>query len=259
MLKLKFIERGSYFNVEEGNNSAYYKEGESFILFDCGCTIFSKIKYYKLLEGVKNVYVFITHLHDDHVGSLGSFILYCYYGLGIKPKIYFKQKETIRGFLAYGGAVDGNTYEYMNSTSIDELNITVTAVETSHYEYYKPIEGQFFASMDDEVEVENFFKCYGYYIVRKNDDTHSDSTYYSGDTNYIPKPVVSGIMSLSSSLLYTDTCLPDYEGNGHMSLKRLCNIFPPEFRKQVYCMHLDSDELKEKCIDEGFNLAEVEV
>lgn len=42
---LKFIGTGSAFNTKLGSNSAYLKNNNSVILFDCGGDVFSKLKY----------------------------------------------------------------------------------------------------------------------------------------------------------------------------------------------------------------------
>ena len=42
-MELKFLGRGSAFNVKEGNTAAYYKEGDKMLLIDCGETVFSTI------------------------------------------------------------------------------------------------------------------------------------------------------------------------------------------------------------------------
>ena len=43
IMELKFLGRGSAFNVKEGNTAAYYKEGDKMLLIDCGETVFSTI------------------------------------------------------------------------------------------------------------------------------------------------------------------------------------------------------------------------
>ena len=75
-MELKFLGRGSAFNVKEGNTSAYYKKDNILLLIDCGTTVFKSILDQHLLDNVKEVNVLITHLHDDHVGSLSSLIRY---------------------------------------------------------------------------------------------------------------------------------------------------------------------------------------
>ena len=78
-MELKFLGRGSAFNVEEGNTSAYYKSKNDMLLIDCGSDVFKKIVKKHLLDNVYDLYIAITHSHPDHIGSLGDLIFYCYY------------------------------------------------------------------------------------------------------------------------------------------------------------------------------------
>jgi ribonuclease BN (tRNA processing enzyme) len=67
------------------SNEDDLKKPNNSVLFDCGSLIFNKIK--KKDYVINNV--FISHLHDDHIGSLMSLIYYNYYVLGgVKTKIY---------------------------------------------------------------------------------------------------------------------------------------------------------------------------
>lgn len=77
---LKFLGRGSAFNREEGNTSAYIKTKDCFFLIDCGELVYDEIEKRRLInENIKSVNILITHLHGDHAGSLSSFIFWCYY------------------------------------------------------------------------------------------------------------------------------------------------------------------------------------
>lgn len=73
---LKFIENGSCFNTDFGNNSTYYidKKNQSLLLIDCGESIFERIMKHKLLENIKDIDILITHMHTDHIGSLFSLL-----------------------------------------------------------------------------------------------------------------------------------------------------------------------------------------
>lgn len=71
---LKFIGIGSAFNTDLGNTSAYIKKEDRMLLIDCGGTVFHELQKQKLLEGVNQIYMIITHTHPDHVGSVGEVI-----------------------------------------------------------------------------------------------------------------------------------------------------------------------------------------
>lgn len=49
------------------------------LLIDCGETTFSTIKQKNVLQDVEQVFVVITHTNSDHIGSLSSLALFCYF------------------------------------------------------------------------------------------------------------------------------------------------------------------------------------
>lgn len=63
-------------------------------LFDDG-DVFSRLKDMKVLnENIKAITVFITHLHPDHIGSLGDLIYYCYFKTKLREKIKVISLDT---------------------------------------------------------------------------------------------------------------------------------------------------------------------
>lgn len=86
---------------------------------------------------------------------------------------------------------------------------------------------------------------------------NDSSFYYSGDSNNISKVMIDKMKEGEISEIYQDTCGLEYDGNSHLSLKKLCDAIPRELRSKVYCMHLDKDITKKEIKDNGFNVAEV--
>lgn len=234
MVKLKFLGRGSAFNINEGNTSAYIKKNETLLLIDCGETVFKEIQKRNLLDGVKNVYVLITHFHSDHVGSLSSLIMYCYYVKKLKLKVMYPDKFRMSQLLSLNGANDAicNVVEVCDFWHINELQLHI---------YWTPI------THCKEI------KSFGYLI----EDENNNYIYYSGDSNTVAMKSSPSIVE-DNTILYQDTCLADYDGNVHLSLRKLCEAIPKEHRHKVYCMHIDNNELIEKAKLEEFNVVEVE-
>jgi ribonuclease BN (tRNA processing enzyme) len=236
-MELKFLGRGSAFNVKEGNTSAYIKQDDMLLLIDCGESIFQKILEKKLLDDVKEVNVLITHLHSDHCGSLSSLIMYCFYCKGIKPNVYFPQRNKIHELLNLTGASEGVLWEDLSIEYMEEHHrLSIVPTRVSHVKE---------------------FRNYGYHI--ENIDNGS-TILYSGDTNGVDDDFIKyDFLNWEDNIkVYHDTCLADYEGNVHTSLKKLCELVPKGYRSLFYCMHLDCDELIEKAISEGFNVVEAE-
>ena len=71
---LTFLGNDSGFG--DRNNSAYLKYKNELFIIDCGFTVFNEVKNKFDFTKYKNINVIITHLHNDHGGSLSQFILY---------------------------------------------------------------------------------------------------------------------------------------------------------------------------------------
>ena len=81
-MKLKQIGNGGAFNTKDCNSSFLIQMSDGLMLFDCGYSVFPKLieldsKKVISLKDLK--YVYISHLDDDHVGSLKSLIYYRYF------------------------------------------------------------------------------------------------------------------------------------------------------------------------------------
>ncbi len=61
------------------NNSAYLEINDELFLIDCGFTVFNEVKNKFDFNKYKNINVIITHLHNDHAGSLSQLILYLWF------------------------------------------------------------------------------------------------------------------------------------------------------------------------------------
>ncbi len=165
-------------------------------------------------------------MHSDHIGSLSSLIYYCYYIKHIIINVYFPNNELIE-FLAMQGNMEGIQYKF-NILNLEES----TAIG---FIRIKPI----------AVNHVQLLNCFGYLINLKG-----KLIWYSGDSSNI----CNIIDEYEIDEFYQDTCLADYEGNPHTSLRILCENVPKTKRKFFYCMHIDCDELIEKAEKLGFNV-----
>jgi len=195
---LNFIGMGSAFNTEIGNTSAFVKKNDSLMLIDCGGTVFQKLQELSMLDGLKNLYIVITHTHPDHVGSLGDIIFYSYYILKHKPTIFFPEKELIEGFLTSIG-VSAEMYNLNSSNIVDinDLQLGEPSIE------FMPV------SHTDTIP------AYGF-ILKLNGRVF----YYSGDANGINNIILDKLKNGQICRIYQDTCGLDYEGNGHLCIKK---------------------------------------
>nr|DAX85628.1 MAG TPA: RNaseZ [Caudoviricetes sp.] len=230
MQTLKFLGRGSAFNTKEGNTAAYIKQDSHLLLIDCGENIFERMVNNNLLDGIEKVDVLITHLNSDHVGSLSSLIYYCCFIKKFKVNVYFPSYELQELLKLMGHKRE--EYNFYRVISIKKIgNIAIMPMKVSHIET---------------------MNCYSYFIRIYNE--HDKWIYYSGDSNKI---TLDNEDLVELDEIYQDTSSADYEGNVHLSLKKLCETIPVEYRHKVYCMHIDKDELIKNAKNEGFNVVEL--
>lgn len=235
MKELGFLGIGSAFNTELGNTSAFLKKNNSILLIDCGGTVFHRLQELNLLEGIKNLYIVITHTHPDHVGSLGDVIFYSYYILKRKANIFFQSKELIERFLESIGV----TTEMYNLNSLDRVD------------FNDPQLGEVTIKFSPGSHVDTI-PSYGF-IMEQN----ARMFYYSGDSNNLSNKILEKLKNGQIYRIYQDTCGLDYEGNSHLSLKKLCELVPEEFRRKVFCMHLDKNVTAEEIKDNGFDVVNI--
>jgi ribonuclease BN (tRNA processing enzyme) len=236
---LKFLGSGSAFNTKLGNTSAYIKKYNKLLIFDCGCTVFTKIQELNLLNDVEEINVLITHTHPDHVGSLGDLVFYSFFTLKQKVNIYYPDINRIITILNALG-VNNQMYNITKISNKNNLNLLGNLIyytKTKHDFNYKMV------------------NSYGYFLYNSNDDIY---IYYSGDSCEIPNDMYWNLNNNMITHFYQDTCKADYDGNVHLSLRKLSELIPIELRNQVWCMHLDNifdiNEAKEL----GFNVVKNE-
>jgi ribonuclease BN (tRNA processing enzyme) len=229
---LNFIGVGSAFNTELGNTCAFIKEGTSLFLIDCGNMVFSKLKENKILDGLEKIHIVVTHTHPDHVGSLGDLIFYSHYILHTKVNIYFPEKDLMNTYLASIGAIS-NIYNLETSVrnSIDDL-------------YFKNLKLEFMKTVHVET-----IPAYGFVLEYKE-----NKIYYSGDSCWLNPELLLRLKTNEIDLIYQDTSGLDYDGNKHLSFKKLKESVNKELRDRIYCMHFDGHIDLEQIKAEGFNI-----
>lgn len=256
MQTLKFIGRGSAFNRAEGNNSAYIKKDNCFLLIDCGELVYDEIEKRSLItEEIKEINIAITHLHGDHVGSLSSFIFWCYYKFNIIPNVIYRDVKAIEGYLTLQGTVKDVHYKLINGrkVNLENMNITLKAVEVEHCHVYKNMIDNvviYEKPKEDSTLYKKVFRSYAYYI-----NADSKNIYFSGDSGEFNL----GIDKMDElDEIYHDCSSYDIEGFPHIGLNTLAGKIKDEYRKKVYLMHFDSTDLILSGKELGFNVVEVE-
>lgn len=237
-MELQFLGRGASFNPKEGNTSAYFIEDNQLFLIDCGESIFERIIERGILENIETINLMITHTHSDHVGSLGSLIIYSFYTLQKSINIILpenpKHLSSIEKILSGFGCTE-SMFNYINEKSFDKKLVTfqsIRYIETKHC---------------DELD------CYGLLFTTQN-----GMVYYSGDTNEIDtiKKLITSGQPIDK--LYVETTTADFPRNVHLHIRILEKIIPEELKSRVYCMHLNNDNCIEQAKSLGFNIVEID-
>ena len=129
-MELNFTGKGSAFYPPFKNTGAYMLSGKALYLIDCGETMFD-VLYHKLdLASIEDVYVILTHMHADHVGSLGTLIsyFYCLFNKAIHvvyPQETIKQLLTLEGITPLG-------YHYHETLPENPAGLTAVPVEVNY-------------------------------------------------------------------------------------------------------------------------------
>lgn len=232
---LTFIGRGAAFNPAEGNNSAYFRSGSQLLLIDCGENVFTRLVTGKLLDGITEVTIVISHLHSDHCGSLGTFVHYCIYALGCKPTIALpadpEYREQVTTLLTLFAAPP-DCYHLVSDSDVSGF----AGVRSIRYipTFHAPL-----------------LKCYSFSI-----ETENGLIFYSADTatektlcDFIhDHPDVKEIYIDAN-----DSTAPD---SVHLNIDKLYAALPPEYRAITYMMHIPSVKCAEKGLALGFKIVQ---
>lgn len=257
--ELKFLGRGSCFNVKEGNTAAYMEDptgNGDLLLIDCGGTVFSKIIELGILKNKKRIFIVITHTHADHIGSLADLIFYCVYAANIEV------------YLLGNNEYATNMNNISNMIEILKLN----GIEHSMFKIFSPrtditidpakIYNTFF-SIDTCIPEDH--RCYtsnsfGYLIYINCLDEY---IYYSGDTANL------GAMSLkrvrNSDFIYYDCAIRTKSPSSdskypHVNIFEIVDIFNHYniSTDKLRLMHIDCDGVLDEASLFGIKVVDVE-
>ena len=207
---------GSDAGYGKENNSAYIKIEDKLILIDCGFTVFSKIKENIDMNNYNEIEVIITHLHNDHAGSLSQLVLYSYLELGIRVKVISKCKH-IDEYLQFCGTPK-DAYEIFDGTD----NITI--IQTEHTP---------------------FLDAYGFNMI-----LNGKSLLYTGDTKIL-EPFIPYFDEADE--LYIDV---SKSGGAHLKIEDIMEklLELKENGLDIYLMHVDDKEYVRNIVKGEFEI-----
>ena len=233
-MDLIFLGRGSAFNTDEGNNSAYFIDKNELFLIDCGESIFERIIDKGLLDDINCVNVMITHTHSDHVGSIGSLIMYCYYVIHKSINIIISKDSLYKDDLINLIRIFGCTNDMYSVVYEDEF--------VNKYSLFNSIK---------YMKTNHVLQISSYGILF---NTNVGALYYSGDTSDLDN--ISDLINSDVVIdkIYVDTTSSDVANNVHVYIGDLYELIPVDLRDKVYCMHVNDKKCIDMAIEFGFNV-----
>jgi len=213
---LNFLGRGSGFSLE--NTAAFFDDKKTLTIIDMGYTVFNAIRLKRDLSQFDIFNVIVTHLHPDHVGSLGQFIMYCKLILNKKVNIYSKCKH-LKTYLEITGTTD-DAYTILGDSS------DIQFIKTEHIYY---------------------LDSYGFKLKVRD-----KNILYTGDT-CILEPFVENLDN-NVNELYVDVTK---NGGIHLKFDEVKEELSKIQNKgiQVYLMHLDDEDYIRNRLPKGIKLA----
>ena len=196
------------------NNSAYYENEDMLILIDCGFTVFNKVKEKFDFNKYKQINVIVTHLHNDHAGSLSQFILYLWFVYNKKTTVISKCNK-IKEYLEITGTPD----------EIYELKTEYEGVEFIKTEHVEHLDS------------------YGFTLKLKD-----RKILYTGDTKTI-EPFLKYINEIDE--LYIDV---SKGGGAHIKIEDVLETLQNIKNKgiDVFLMHLDEKKYISEITNNNF-------
>lgn len=170
---LNFLGSDAGFGAQ--NNSAYIETEGNFLLIDCGLTVFPQLKEKFDFSKYQEIFVLITHLHNDHAGSLSQFILYIWFVYQKKVTVV-SQCRNIKEYLEITGTTK-EAYEIKDSLACLEWIPTQHVKELDTYGWKMELAGRKIVYTADTKTLEPFLpvleQANEFYVdVSKNADVH---------------------------------------------------------------------------------------
>jgi len=199
------------------NNSAYFEIDNEFVLIDCGFTVFKQLKDNIDFRKYNTINVIITHMHNDHCGSLSQLILYLWFVYGKKTNVITKCKNM-------------NIYLDITGTTKEAYEIT------DNYKNLVFIETEHVKELD----------CYGFKLQIKG-----KNIIYTGDTKNI-----NSFLEYMNDIneLYIDV---SKNGGVHLKFEEIIPVLEKikKTGTNIYLMHIDDYEYIKKLNNNKFFFA----
>lgn len=234
------------------NTQAYFKVDDTINFIDCGERNAHKtIDVINSFDNIKKYNFIITHLHSDHIGSIGTVLS------------YLALNEESREIHIYTKDID--TYIILDTSlrfqlsAFPKINYQVHLISYKKFKLNKDISFRFIPTKHVKS-----IKSYGI-LIEDNSQTYMN-TYFSGDSNSIPKGILKRLEDNTIQAYYQDIDIKlslhyqtyldmygkDYDFP-HMALRVLRETLPQSYKGIVHPMHFNGYNFKNLDVSEIFS------
>ena len=182
-MRVKQLGNGGGLSPTDTNSSFLIEcNKDDYLLFDCGHNVMERLLKSDTKDLVKDINnVFISHIHDDHIGNLGVLIYYRYFVLGKATNIIYANDQV---------------RDYINLMNYDEILVGGKTV-TKELIYMSYCPRSYFGST---IKDHGIFDTKGFHGSMKSNgiliENDTEVLFISGDTKaseHIEESVVSKI------------------------------------------------------------------
>ncbi len=221
MEELQFIGIGGATCLDLGGNSCFYKADNKILIIDVCESAAKKLLKINAFDGIKEVFIAITHTHFDHVAGLGTLIWYCNFYLNIKPKVIY------------------SNYKYLRVLS---KLLKITGVEAQYFTFVQDKDCNFNGLRLAYVKTLHDPKLLCNGIMFEDEE---GKYYYSGDTKDFAC-IKEIVQNSEVKKVYCEVCTESF--NMHIAYSDLLSIK----NEKVTPMHFNTVELYNRAKQDGF-------
>jgi len=143
-MKILQLGNGGGFDFDQVSSSFLIKlEKDRYLLFDCGHGIMRRLQELEKEDNATSIIdkintVFISHMHDDHIGELSSLILYRYFIYGLQTTVICTNallEDQLEEYLSYTCKTEFNGCQVRNKKMYFVYPYYSEEKEYSDYEF----------------------------------------------------------------------------------------------------------------------------
>lgn len=174
-MRYKQLGNGGAFNYQMPNSSFLIENNNKYLLFDCGYSVYDKLRRQdanKEIDLKKLNSIYISHMDDDHMGSLKTLLYYQYFVNGITTTVYAHKEVHVmlrNMFSGFNTKKENGEYVFANIMILTEV---------PHNNKNFQINGMWV----NPTYTDHHTECYGLYAEVE----HESCIYITGDTKALP-------------------------------------------------------------------------